>query len=127
MNIQYKKRRIKKIRIRKNRKRKKRRLKMTIKILTKDNPNRWFLIQSNDSGEAGIICFGNGGEQGSSKVETGQPKLESYLTEPELESKVNEVVGDNEYYKNSVESGSEKFVGESGIYELILIEEEDDE
>ena len=52
---------------------------MEIKILTKDNPNRFFLIQSNESGEAGIICFGNAGEQGISKVETGQPNLISYL------------------------------------------------
>lgn len=91
----------------------------------KDDINRWFLIQSNTSGEEGIVCFGYVGEQGTNQLETGQPNLASYLTEQELETQVNTVANNSEYYKDAIETESPKFVGESGIYEwgVQLIEE----
>ncbi len=84
----------------------------------KDNPNRWALIQNNNTGEESIVSFGYVGEQGQTELETGLPNLTSYLTEQELETQVNTVAEDNEYYKNTVENDSGKFFGQSGIYEL---------
>ena len=84
--------------------------------IDKNNPNRWFLVQTNGSGEESITVFGNLGVQGGCQLTTGQPVLFDYLTEQELETKVNDVAGDNEYYKNAVENDSPKFVVPSGIY-----------
>ena len=89
---------------------------MKINILSKNNPNRWFLIKSSNTGEESIKLFGNGGEQNVNKVETGQPVLLDYLTETELETKVNDISGIADYYKDSVETESGKFQGPSSKY-----------
>ena len=84
--------------------------------ISKNDPNRWFLVQSIVSGESGIMVFGNVGEQGVNQLVTGQPNLANYLTEDELETEVNNVAGIPNYYKDAVESGSSKFQLPSGKY-----------
>lgn len=86
-----------------------------INEITKDNPNRWFFVM-NGAGEAGLVVFGYAGDQGVTEVVTGQPTISAFLTEDELENFVNEDVGIDEYYKDLVESDSEKFQGPSGKY-----------
>ena len=70
----------------------------------------------NGAGEAGLVVFGYAGDQGATRVRTGQPTISAFLTEAELEPFINEDVSIAEYYKNSVESGSDKFQGPSGKY-----------
>ena len=84
--------------------------------ISKNNPNRWFLVQDSGTGESSIILFGSAGEQGVNQLVTGQPVLLDYLTEDELEIKVNDVTGISDYYKDAVESGSPKFQLPSGKY-----------
>ncbi len=90
--------------------------------IDKTNPNRWFLVQTSGTGEESIKVFGNAGLQGVNELETGQPVLLDYFTEEELEIKVNEVAGITDYYKDSVESGSDKFQQPSGLYDLIIVD-----
>ena len=86
--------------------------------IDKDNPNRWALIQNNNTGEESIVSFGYIGEKGETELETGLPTLSSYLTEQELEIAVNTAADNPEYYMDAVETGSGEFFGVSGIYEL---------
>ena len=86
-----------------------------INEITLNNPNRWFFVM-NGEGEAGLVVFGYAGDQGATRVRTGQPTISAFLTEDELENFVNEDVSINDYYKNSVEGGSDKFQGPSGKY-----------
>lgn len=86
-----------------------------INEITPDNPNRWFFIMKGE-GEVGLVVFGYAGDQGVSQVVTGQPTISAFLTEDELETFINEDTGIDEYYKNSVESNSDKFQGPSGKY-----------
>lgn len=92
-----------------------------MKNISIENTNRWFLIQTQENGEENIYKFGYLDPQNN--LVTPKPILLDFLTEEELESKVNEVTGDNEYYKNSVENNSSKFRGPSGIYETNTIEQ----
>ena len=87
----------------------------SINEITPDNPNRWFFVMDGE-GEEGLVVFGYAGDQGFTEVVTGQPTINAFLTEDELEVFVNEDVGIDEYYKNTVESNSEKFQGPSGKY-----------
>ncbi|GAG81890.1 unnamed protein product, partial [marine sediment metagenome] len=48
-------------------------------------------------------------------MDSGQPNLQTFLTEDELELYVNSILGPD-YYKDAVESGNDIFMGESGIY-----------
>ena len=84
--------------------------------IEKDNPNRWFLIQNSGTSEPSIVLFGSAGDQWVNVLVTGQPNLLNYLTEDELETEVNTVAGIPDYYKDSVETESDKFQGPSGIY-----------
>tara|TARA_R100001163_G_C4949096_1_gene117648 strand:- start:242 stop:547 length:306 start_codon:yes stop_codon:yes gene_type:complete len=86
-----------------------------INEITKDNPNRWFYVM-NSEGEEGLVVFGYAGDQGVTEVVTGQPTINAFLTESELEDFVNEDVGMDSYYKDSVESDSDKFQGPSVKY-----------
>ena len=86
-----------------------------INEITINNPNRWFFVM-NGEGEEGLVVFGYAGDQGATRVRTGQPTINAFLTEDELENFVNEDVGIDEYYKDLVESDSEKFQGHSGKY-----------
>ena len=85
--------------------------------INKDDPKRWFYIQNNESGESSLILFGNLGEVNQSMLETGQPILINYLTEDELQSAVNDIADDDQYYKNAVETENDKFMMPSNLYE----------
>ena len=86
--------------------------------IEKDNPNRWVLVQSNAGGETGIIVFGNIGPINETELETGEPNLDSYFTETELQTEVNTISGIPDYYEDSVDAMSEKFLLPSGIYPI---------
>ena len=84
--------------------------------ISKNNPNRQFIVQNNELGEESIVVFGNAGDQGATQLTTGQPILLNYLTETELQTKVNEVAGIPNYYKDAVELADSKFQQPSGLY-----------
>jgi len=84
--------------------------------IDKDNPNRWFYVQDNGTGETSLILFGNLGEIDLSELVSGQAIVVSYFTEQELETQVNIIANDNDYYKLSVELESNKFMMPSGLY-----------
>jgi hypothetical protein len=96
-------------------------LENSIKEITKDNPKRWFLVYDNDLGEESFILFGWVGTINVNQLMTGQPNILAFLTEDELEIYLNDIAG-ADYYKNAVESKSEKFQGPSQKYEPIIIE-----
>ena len=81
----------------------------------KDDVNRWFLVYDNDPGELGFVLFGYVGEIDINQLETGQPNILSYLTEDELETYLDNIAG-ADYYKDAVESNSEKFQPPSQKY-----------
>ena len=81
----------------------------------KDDVNRWFLVYDNDQGELGFVLFGYVGAIDVNELETGQPNILSYLTEDELEIYLDNIAG-ADYYKNAVESQSEKFQPPSQKY-----------
>jgi hypothetical protein len=81
----------------------------------KDDVNRWFLVYDNDEGELGFILFGYVGAIDVNELETGQPNILSYLTEDELEIYLDNIAGEN-YYKDAVESQSNKFQPPSQKY-----------
>jgi hypothetical protein len=87
----------------------------SINEITKDNPNRWFFVM-NGEGESGLVIFGYAGDQGFTEVVTGQPTINAFLTEDELENFINEDVGIDNYYQNSIENNSDKFQEPSGKY-----------
>ena len=93
-------------------------LKNSIQEILKDDPKRWFLIYDNDSGEASFILFGWVGPINVNQLISGQPNILAFLTEDELEIYLDNIAGDN-YYKDSVETSSDKFQGPSGKYEPI--------
>ena len=84
----------------------------------KDDINRWFLVYDNDTGEESFILFGYVGPININELSTGQPNILSFLTEDELEIYLDSIAGDN-YYKDAVETSSDKFQGPSGKYEPI--------
>jgi hypothetical protein len=81
----------------------------------KDDVNRWFLVYDNDEGELGFILFGYVGAIDVNELVTGQPNILSYLTEDELEIYLDNIAGEN-YYKDAVESQSNKFQPPSQKY-----------
>jgi len=98
---------------------------MGISFLTRSNPNRWFYIQTTGTGESSINCLGNAGEIGVGKLQTGLPILVTFLTEEELQTAVNTIADNPNYYKDQVELEGDpeyqsKFIGESGIYQVGL-------
>ena len=84
--------------------------------IDKDNPNRWFYGKTSGTGEDSLKVFGNVGLLGETELETGLPILETFFTEEELQTAVNTVADNPNYYQEQIELDSEKFVGESGIY-----------
>ena len=84
----------------------------------KDDIKRWFLVYDNDTGEESFILFGYVGPININELSTGQPNILSFLTEDELEIYLDNIAGDN-YYKDAVETSSDKFQGPSGKYEPI--------
>ena len=81
----------------------------------KNDINRWFLVYDNDEGEEGFVLFGYVGPIDINQIMTGQPNFLPFLTEDELEIYLDNIAGEN-YYKNAVESESEKFQGPSQKY-----------
>ena len=81
----------------------------------KDDINRWFLVYNNTPGELGFVLFGYVGPIDVNELVSGQPNLTSFFTEDELETYINNIAGSG-YYKNSVESESNKFQGPSMKY-----------
>lgn len=82
--------------------------------ITKTQDERWFVIQDTNSGEPGLVIFGNcplGLE-----LTTGQPNLATFLTEDELEIAVDNIAEITDYYKDAVESDSPKFQQPSEKY-----------
>ena len=84
--------------------------------IDKNDPKRWFYVQNNGTGEASLICFGNLGEVGGNELETGQVIVTNFLTEEELQSAVNTIAENPEYYMDAVELESDKFMMPSGLY-----------
>jgi hypothetical protein len=80
-----------------------------------DDINRWFLVYDNKPGESGFVLFGYVGPININELSSGQPNIASFLTEDELEIYVDNIAG-ADYYKNAVESGSDKFQGPSIKY-----------
>jgi len=95
--------------------------------IDKNDLKRWFYVQDNGTSETSLIMFGNLGEVGVSELESGQPIVMNYLTEQELESAVNTIAEDTNYYKNAVETESPKFMMPSQLYEygVQLIDEDE--
>ena len=90
-------------------------LKNIIHEITKTYPKRWFVIYDNNSGELGFILFGYVGAINEFELATGQPNILSFLTENEIEDYLDDIAGEG-YYKDSVETESDKFQGPSEKY-----------
>ena len=84
--------------------------------IERDDPKRWFIVKKVGNTENDLVLFGNA--VSGSVLSTGQPELLQYLTEEELQDKVNEIAGESDYYEQAAmapwESG--KFNGVSVIY-----------
>jgi len=93
-------------------------LKNSIQEILKEDPKRWFLVYNNDSGETSFILFGWVGPVNVNQLISGQPNILAFLTEDELEIYLDTLAGEN-YYKDAVETSSDKFQGPSGKYEPI--------
>ncbi len=84
--------------------------------INKDDPKRWFIVKKVGNTENDLILFGNAAD--GTVLSTGQPELLQYLTEEELQIKVNEIAGENNYYEQAAMAPWEnsKFNGVSVIY-----------
>ena len=90
---------------------------MSITIIEKSNPERWVMARNiTDPGAASFKCFGNIGPINITQFSVVQPIVETYMTEDELETEVNSIAGDSNYYKDAVETLNPLFMGESGKY-----------
>jgi len=90
-------------------------LKNSINEISKTDPKRWFLVYDNDAGELGFVVFGYVGAINEFELSTGQPNILAFLTEDELEDYLDDIAGEG-YYKDSVETESDKFQGPSEKY-----------
>ena len=68
-------------------------LENSINEITKDNPNRWFLVYDNDSGEGAFILFGYVGDINVNQLSTGQPNILAFFLEDELETYLDNIAG----------------------------------
>lgn len=78
--------------------------------IDKTDTDRWFCVETE---EDIIHVFGN--VNLGNILDTGEFTLLTYLTEDDLETYVDSVLG-VDYYKDAVESSNEIFMGESGKY-----------
>tara|TARA_Y100000748_G_C15487530_1_gene485316 strand:- start:128 stop:424 length:297 start_codon:yes stop_codon:yes gene_type:complete len=97
---------------------------MAITTITKDDPKRWVIVRFDTEGTDSLVLFGNLGEE--TQLESPRPIVLNYMTEQELETVVNEVADDENYYQNAVETENDKFMMPSGIYEYGLRAHEND-
>lgn len=81
--------------------------------IDKTDINRYFCIEQQDNNVQvfGQVDLGN-------VLDSGQPNMQTFLTELELEAYVDSVLGTG-YYQIAVETSSDLFMGVSGIYEPI--------
>ncbi len=98
--------------------------------IEKDNPNRWFYGKIAGTGEDSLKVLGYVGLQGKTELETGLPILVTFFTEEELQTAVNTIADNPNYYKDQVELEGDaeydsKFTGESGIYTRGLLSKEE--
>ena len=85
--------------------------------VSKNNIHRWVLARNiTDPGASSFKCFGGLGPVGSQGLSVRQPIIKSYMTEDELETEINRIAGDSNYYKDAVETGNPVFIGISGKY-----------
>jgi hypothetical protein len=97
-----------------------------VRLIGKNNPNRWFYAKIVGTGEDSLKVFGYVGPLGKTALETGLPILVTFLTEEELQIAVDNIAGTDNYYQNQIEIDSSKFTGESGIYiRGLLVREEE--
>ena len=89
---------------------------MDIKVLDRNNPNRWVLVTNDNEGVDSLFSFGYAGDLGKAGVETGQPNLISFFTEEELEEAVNAIALDSTYYQNAVETEDGRFLPPSELH-----------
>ena len=90
--------------------------------ILKDDAERWFIARQTTIGAlfgitpniSRVKCFGNVPDE--SRLSTGQPVLEKFMTEEELQIRINQMAGDPNYYKNAVTTGNPIYNGVSGIY-----------
>ena len=87
----------------------------SINQISTDNPKRWFVVSDSDIGELAFILFGYVGAIHETELTTGQPNIFAFLTEDELEIYLDNIAGVG-YYKEAVETQSEKFQGPSQKY-----------
>tara|TARA_R110002020_G_scaffold432371_2_gene642398 strand:+ start:294 stop:551 length:258 start_codon:yes stop_codon:yes gene_type:complete len=80
--------------------------------ITKTDTDRWFCVEQQDNT---VQVFGQ--VDLGDVMDSGQPNLQTFLTEDELELYVNSILGPD-YYKDAVESGNDIFMGESGKYPM---------
>ena len=90
-------------------------LKNSIHEITKTEPKRWFLVYDGDSGELEFVVFGYVGAINQFELVTGRSDILAFMTEDELEVYLDKIAGDS-YYKESVETESDKFQGPSFKY-----------
>ena len=85
--------------------------------ISKNDIHRWVLVRSTSNpGSDSFRCFGGLGPVGTSGISGKQPIFMGYMTEDELETEVNSIAGDSNYYKDAVETSNPLFIGNSGKY-----------
>ena len=88
--------------------------------INKDDPKRWVIVRFDTEGVDSFVSFGNLGEVGSQGLSTNRPIVLSYMTEQELETVINQIADDENYYQDAVETENDKFMMPSGLYEYGL-------
>ena len=80
--------------------------------INKTDTDRWFCVEQQDNTVQvfGQVDLGN-------VMDSGQPNLQTFLTEDELENYVDSILGTN-YYVIAVTTGNNIFMGTSGKYPM---------
>jgi len=80
--------------------------------ITKTDTDRWFCVEQQDNT---VQVFGQ--VDLGDVMDSGQPNLQTFLTEDELETYVDSVLGTN-YYVIAVTTSNNIFMGTSGKYPM---------
>ena len=70
--------------------------------IDKNDPNRWLYGKIAGTGEDSLKVFGNVGPLGETELETGLPTLETFFTEEELQTAVNTIADNPNYYQEQI-------------------------